>query len=282
MCSKKAPLSLTPAHIVGGRLRVGFVSVEMHDRPVGRDLMSLFQSLDERVLDISCFCLYDLTPSKPRIQFEYRKRLQAVCFPHSRSACKLMPIFAQACKGGFYDISKDTFDAAASKINDAVINIVVNLDGWTSAPTINEIFILKPAQSSANFKGYAGTLGQGIVHGLVADRVATPPDMSSHYRERLLLMPNSFHYNGHSLLYPDPSSKYKQKSDVPGLPQDEDAVVMCNWNQFYKFNPAMFSIYIHVMDELPNVYVWLMGWDKFTQSTFRSLPSTVSLLSYTS
>ena len=182
---------------------------------------------------------------------------------------QLMSIFSQACKGGFYDISKDTFDAAASKINDAAINIVINLDGWTSAPTINEIFILQPAQSSANFKGYAGTLGQGVVHGLVADRVATPPDLSSHYRERLLLMPNSFHYNGHSLLYPDPSRKYKQRSDVPGLPQDEDAVVMCNWNQFYKFNPAMFSIYIRVMDELPNVYVWLMGWDKFTQSTFR-------------
>ncbi len=175
----------------------------------------------------------------------------------------------QVCQGGFYDVSKDTFDAAASKINGAGINVVVNLDGWTSAPTINEIFILKPAQSSVNFKGYAGTLGDGIVHGLVADRVVTPPDMSAHYRERLLLLPNSFHYNGHSLLYPDAISKYKQRSDVPGLPQYEDAVVMCNWNQFYKFNPVMFSIYIHVMKELPDVYVWLMGWDNFTQSAFR-------------
>ncbi len=173
------------------------------------------------------------------------------------------------CKGGFYDVSKDTFDAAATKINDAGIHIVVNLDGWTSAPTINEIFILKPAPSSVNFKGYAGTLGQGVVHGLVADRIATPPDYSSHYRERLLLMPNSFHYNGHTLLYPGPSGKYKKRSDVPQLPQHADAVVMCNWNQFYKFNPAMFSVYMHVMEELPNVYVWLMGWDQFTQSTFR-------------
>ncbi len=33
----------------------------------------------------------------------------------------------QVCKGGFYDVSKDTFDAAALKINDAGINVVVNL-----------------------------------------------------------------------------------------------------------------------------------------------------------
>ena len=106
-----------------------------------------------------------------------------------------------------------------------------------------------------------------IVHGLVADRVVTPPDMSAHYRERLLLLPNSFHYNGHSLLYPDAISKDKQRSDVPGLPQYEDAVVMCNWNQFY--NPVMFSICIHVMKELADVCLWLMGWDNVTQSAFR-------------
>jgi predicted O-linked N-acetylglucosamine transferase (SPINDLY family) len=279
MCSKKASLSASFAFIVGGRLRVGFVSVEMHDRPVGRDLINLFESLDERLLEISCFCLYDLTPSKPWVQFEYRSRLQKVCFSIVWSAASLQSraVVFQVCKGGFHDVSKDTFDAAASKINEAGVNIVVNLDGWTSAPTINEIFILKPARSSLNFKGYAGTLGAGVVDGLVADRVVTPPDLSVHYREHLLLMPNSFHYNGHSLLYPNPGSKYKSRSDVPALPQDEDSVVMCNWNQFYKFNPEMFSVYMRVMQELPNVYVWLMGWDSFTQTAFKSVPPSFRL-----
>jgi predicted O-linked N-acetylglucosamine transferase (SPINDLY family) len=83
MCSKRVLFSSAPAPIDGGRLRVGFVSVEMHDRPVGRDLINLFESLDIRLLDISCFCLYDLTPSKPRAQFEYRERLLAVCFTRS-------------------------------------------------------------------------------------------------------------------------------------------------------------------------------------------------------
>ena len=79
MCSKKVSFpSAQLAPVVGGRLRVGFVSVEFHDRPVGRDLINLFESLDVQQLDISCFCLYDLTPTKPRVQFEYRERLQAV------------------------------------------------------------------------------------------------------------------------------------------------------------------------------------------------------------
>ncbi len=80
MCSKKVLFSSHPRPIIGGRLRVGFVSVEMHDRPVGRDLINLFESIDMTLLDVSCFCLYDLTPSKPRAQFEYRERLQAVRF----------------------------------------------------------------------------------------------------------------------------------------------------------------------------------------------------------
>ena len=83
MCSKKAPFSVSLAPITGGRLRVGFVSVEMHDRPVGRDLINLFESLDVRLMDVSCFCLYDLTPTKPRVQFEYRERLQAVPSSHA-------------------------------------------------------------------------------------------------------------------------------------------------------------------------------------------------------
>jgi prophage tail gpP-like protein len=57
-----------------------------------------------------------------------------------------------ACNGGYHDMSGMAFTDAAAQINRHRPHILVNLDGWTSAPLINEIVILTPAPVQVNLR----------------------------------------------------------------------------------------------------------------------------------
>lgn len=54
-------------------------------------------------------------------------------------------LMVESCHGGFHDISAAAFSDGAVQINDHRPHVLINLDGWTSAPLINEIFMLQPA-----------------------------------------------------------------------------------------------------------------------------------------
>jgi len=169
-----------------GRIRVGYVSIELRDRPVGKDMVHALSTLPRERVEIKCF---SLNPS-PREGVQGGDTLMW----HRK--------MVDACDGNFFDVSGVSYSAAAARINEERPNILINLDGWTSAPLINEIFILQASPIQLNFKGFAGTLGIPEVHGLVSDRVVTPPEYQTFYTERFVMMPGSYHYNGHDHLYP--------------------------------------------------------------------------------
>jgi len=83
-----------------------------------------------------------------------RDKIEVVCFslnPNPKrgvqgdSTMDWHDKMVSACDGNFHDISALSYSAAALAINHDGPNVLVNLDGWTSAPLINEIFILAPA-----------------------------------------------------------------------------------------------------------------------------------------
>ena len=166
------------------RIRVGYVSIELRDRPVGKDML---HALNAQKTDVDVLC-FSLNPS-PNSQ----KNSAETMHWHTQ--------LVAACASGFHDISGVAFTDAAQRINEARPHILINLDGWTSAPLINEIISLQPAPVQLNFKGYPGTTGVRQHHTLVSDRIVTPPDLAFGYVEHLLLLPHSYHYNGHDQLY---------------------------------------------------------------------------------
>lgn len=92
--------------------------------------VNLMESLGDRDVVHVCFCLYAVDAKSAKEQHEYRQRISA------------------ACKGGFHDVSSVPFSEAARQVNAVRSHIAVNLDGWTSAPHINEMFAMKPAPLS--------------------------------------------------------------------------------------------------------------------------------------
>ena len=274
---KHVPLATAAWPLSGGRrLRVGYLSIELRDRPVGKDMVHAFNAHHEYDVEVECF---SLNPS-PRQGVQGEETL----WWHGQ--------MLRACDAGFHDMSGVAFTDIARRINEARPHVLVNLDGWTSAPLINEIVILTPAPVQLSFKGFPGTTGVAEHHGLVADRVVTPPEMVSGYVERLVLLPHSYHYNGHEHLY---AHMYRRTSDASGeyvraagwpsrsdlvqgkfmMPSNAgqrpvealaaaaaDRVLLCNFNQFYKIVPEVWQVWMGLLGALPHASLWLLAWNE--------------------
>ncbi|KAJ1492385.1 hypothetical protein T484DRAFT_2961178 [Baffinella frigidus] len=142
--------------------------------------------------------------------------------------------------------------------------------------------ILSPAPVQLSFKGFAGSTGLPEHHAIVSDRVVTPPEMATFFAEKLLLLPHSYHYNGHDSLYAhlfDPNGPaWPTRQDLvegrymmsaaPGARQVEtlpaaaaEGPLLCNFNQFYKLVPVVWASWMALLRELPTARLWLLSWN---------------------
>eukprot|EP00960_Hanusia_phi_P019685 581338-Hanusia_phi.AAC.2 len=258
----------SPMPLQDGILRVGYVSIELRDRPVGKDMVYAFKAHDPSKVQLVCF---SLNPN-PKEGIDSEETMSW----HRKMRTE--------CRGGFFDLSSTAFYETASAINREQPHVLINLDGWTSAPLINEIFILSPAPIQLSFKGFPGTTGVAEHHGIVADRMVIPPEYSEYYLERLLYMPHSYHYNGHASLYEhlyqlDPRSWPSRKELARGsyfmkssgkntrkpefFPSDAvDSFIMCNFNQFYKITPKIWQRWMYLLGRIPDSKLWLLSWNE--------------------
>ena len=136
-----------------------------------------------------------------------------------------------------------------------------------------------------NFKGFPGTTGVREHDALIADRIVTPPDLAGGYVEKLVLLPHSYHYNGHDGLY---AHMYHGGAKGAGWPSRQDLIegkfmmptqkggrpvetlsaaaagrlLLCNFNQFYKIIPAIWQRWMRLLAELPQASLWLLSWSE--------------------
>ena len=149
----------------------------------------------------------------------------------------------------FVDISGDSDPAAARRIRDDRIDILVDLAGYTHSAR-SGVVALRPAPVVVNYLGYPGTLGGQMADYLIGDPTVTPLEAAPHYAEKLVLLPHSFQPNDRQRVIdvPAPRSRY-------GLP--EDALVLCSFNQIYKIGPAILDAWCAALSVAPDAVLWL-------------------------
>ena len=150
----------------------------------------------------------------------------------------------------FTDITVMDDLQAARAIHADGIDILIDLKGYT-AGTRTALLTYRPAPVQVNFLGYPGTLGGGFCDYLISDRFITPSSAAADYSEALACLPDSY----------QPHGRYQTRGPAPsresvGLP--EDALVFCCFNQAYKFTPAVFDIWCHLLDQIPGSVLWLL------------------------
>ncbi|WP_425487340.1 UDP-N-acetylglucosamine-peptide N-acetylglucosaminyltransferase [Methylocystis heyeri] len=209
-----------------GKIRLGYLSNDFHDHATALLLVETLEAHDRSRFEVHAYS-YGKDDGR-----EMRRRL-ACAFDH------------------FHDISSNSDNEAARRINDDGIHILIDLKGFTQN-TRTSILALRPAPVQVNYLGYPGTLGAELCDYIISDSFVTPDSAAEDYAETFALLPHCYQPHGRKVLI-DPAPDRASA----GLPIE--GFVFCCFNQAFKLTPGIFDIWCRLLDAVPASVLWLLG-----------------------
>ncbi|MDZ4847839.1 MAG: tetratricopeptide repeat protein [Pirellulaceae bacterium] len=229
ICSNVSkPLSQPPRCLAtqpNGRIRIGYLSADFRNHPVGLLIPEWIESHDRSGFEIFGYSL-GVEDSSPQ-----RQRL-VKAFDH------------------FIDLQSLNFFDAAQRIQNDGIDILVDLQGYTSKAR-TQILAHRPAPIQINYLGFAGTLGGDFVDYILVDDFVVPADQAPFFSEQLVHLPGCFMVNDSQRAI---SARTPQRIEV-GLP--ENSLVLCGFSTSAKITPKMFDVWCRLLKAIPESVLWL-------------------------
>jgi predicted O-linked N-acetylglucosamine transferase (SPINDLY family) len=216
--------TLTPPR--RGRIRIGYLSGDLHMHAVGLLTPELFELHDRSRFEVWGFCW------TPESQQPQRLRILKALDQHVRLA-------------GVDDLT------AARLIAQAGIDVLVDLQALTSGAR-PAILGHRPAPVQVSYLGLPGTSALPGADWMLADRYVMPPELLPYCTERPIYLPNCYQVSDRQrAVAPRPErSRY-------GLP--EDAFVYCSFNNNHKFTAEMFSAWMNILAQTRGSVLWLLA-----------------------
>ena len=208
------------------RLRVGYVSNGFQDAATAHLTAGMFEHHDRGRFETFAYSLGVDDGG------EYRARLVAA-FDH------------------FTDIRPMTHHAAAQRIADDGIDILVDLMGY-QADGRPELMELRPALVQLSYLGFPGTLGSDAIDYIVADRTVIAEPDAQFYAEKIIRMPDSYQVNDNRQRIAD---RIAQRAEH-GLPE---GFVFCSFNQHSKIERKVFDLWLRIVANVPGSVLWLQA-----------------------
>lgn len=146
------------------RLRVGLVSGDLCEHPVGYFLESILASTNGRRIE---WMAYPTQPNTDALSQRLRGR-----------------VAGWQCLAGLSD------EAAARRIQDDAVHILLDLSGHTARNRL-PVFAWRPAPVQASWLGYFATTGVEQMDYLLADRTGVPAELHAHFTERVWYLPDT-------------------------------------------------------------------------------------------
>ena len=109
----------------------------------------------------------------------------------------------------------------------------------------------RAAPIQVNYLGYPGTMGADYIDYVIADKTLIPPELQSHYSEKVISLPNSYQVNDTQRIISD---KQFTRQEL-GLP--ENRFVFCCFNNNYKILPATFASWMRILRAVEGSVLWL-------------------------
>ena len=203
---------------------IGYFSPDFRRHPVASLTVELFESHDRSRFEVTAFSY------GPDTQDDMRKRLQSA--------------FER-----FIDVRDRSDQEIALLARRMELDIAVDLGGFTEDCRPG-ILALRAAPIQIGYLGYPGTLGAPYMDYLIADAIIVPPAHRRYYAEKIL---------GLRSFQPNPSTrplaeKLPTREEL-GLPQT--GFVFCCFNTNYKITPAMFRVWMRILDRVQGSVLWL-------------------------
>jgi protein O-GlcNAc transferase len=150
----------------------------------------------------------------------------------------------------FVDFEHASHADAAARIRADEVDILVDLKGYTMDAR-PEIMALRPAPIQVSYLGYPGTLGTRAIDYVLVDRFAVPADQQEHFTETLVHQPHCYLVNDRRR----PIAQARSRAEY-GLP--ENGFVFCCFNSPHKITPAIFDIWMRLLEQVPGSVLWLL------------------------
>lgn len=203
--------------LAGAALKVGLVSGDLGNHPVGFFLENVLQAIDPTKIEITLY------PSSSRHD-ALTSRLQS----HGHA---WKPIF------GLDDAD------AATLIHADGIEILVDLSGLSAWHRLG-VFARKPAPIQMSWLGYFATTGLPEMDYLLADDISVPAAHENHFSETVIRLPHTRLCYGHDLLASAPAV-------IPAPAKPPGQVVFGCFQNLSKITPEVTALWARVMRELP-------------------------------
>lgn len=209
------------------KLRIGYVSPNFGDHPIGHVTKSLYRAHDRDRFQIHVYSQF----SRPNDHSEYKRYIRESCDRYT-------------------DISGMDIATAQARIMDDEIDILVDLNGYMGTTGILEIFSGRPAPVQVYWLGHAGALGLSCYDYVIGDTTVTPAEEDRLYSEAIARLPHTFHpADRHAI-----ADEYGSRGDY-GL--KENVVVFCAFCPSTKIDPEVFRAWMQILKAVPGSQLWL-------------------------
>jgi predicted O-linked N-acetylglucosamine transferase (SPINDLY family) len=201
------------------RLRVGLVSDELHEHPVGYFVIRVVEAHDPAAVEYTAYCA--------------GKRDDAVARRFRRAIRR------------WRDTAGWSDARLAEEVRRDRIDILIDLAGHTRESRLG-VFARRPAPIQLSWAGYVGTTGLAAMDGLIADRFHVPPEDAAHYVERIVRMPDGY------ICFDPPA----EAPPVGALPAGADgALTFASFHRPTKINAPLVALWARVLQAAPGARI---------------------------
>ena len=208
------------------RLRIGYVSPDFGDHPIGHVTLPVYRLHDRGRFEVFAYSLQDRPAGKEPYVDEIR-----------------------ASVDHFVDASPLSYVETARRIHADGIHLLVDLTGYMrlGRPIV---FAMRPAPIQVYWQGHGGSLGADYMDYVIADPTLAPAAEDGDYVEKLARLPNSF-----SSADRPPIAALATTRAEQGLP--ERGAVFCAFNNPLKIDPLVFDRWAAILRAVPDSVLWL-------------------------
>jgi protein O-GlcNAc transferase len=207
------------------RIRVAYLSADLHDHPVAHLLAGVFERHDRSRFETVAV---SFAPEQPS---EMRTRLKGAF-------------------DRFIDARLEDDLEVARLLRAAEVDIAIDLMGHTQ-DSRTAILAYRPAPVQVSYLGYAGTLGANFIDYILADRTVIPEEQRNCYVEKVVYLPDTFMANDNKRQI---AARTPSRAEC-GLP--ETGFVFCSFNNSFKITPATFDVWMRLLRQVNGSVLWL-------------------------
>ena len=222
-------------------LRIGLVSGDIRNHPVGHFLQSLLTHADP---DYNTFFAYSTSIREDELTLRVRPHLV-----------------------GFRNLSGLTDAEAAQLIHSDELHILIDLSGHTANNRL-PLFAYKPAPIQMSWLGYCGTTGMAEMDYIIGDKYVIPPQEEHHFLERILRLEDTY------ACYTPPDIDI-QVAELPAL--TNNYITFGSFGNVVKINQDVADLWCEILQAIPESRLYLKSKDFHDEGASSNIRQLFSL-----